>query len=635
MMKYSWNNDELWQLKISQEDFKDFEQPYIGNGIIGTKFDKLVVGTDRLPLWTLSRSVYDGGQQLLVPAWNHIFLEVGGVAYKPEDGKHQLEQVLDIRNAVVTMVDRWEYVCGKTITIYVEMFIPRTFGHASYLSFSIENLDDTANLRFGILGNTLTGDLAMNFSHEDESIMLGDYCTPKQNRHFSQAIKWKCSGMNNVSTHISENNMEVSTSLSKGDVKLELIHALRSYRESSDTRKDVIERVKQLSDIGRDELFKTNSEEWMKLWRSGIAFRNNDFNKEKCILVHQFYYLCTLEVCDYPLGPLGLSNYEWCGSQLWDADVWTFRAILPLWPGFARSIVDFRRKTLDAAREHAWVSGYEGAWYPCLGDDDGRNNTPARYNDELHVNIWIARAAWEYYLTTGDMQFLSNTGWPIISSISDFFSTRVEIGSDGQYHLNCVLGPDESVCECGQLRVNDNFLTNYGVKKLLQTACIAADVLGVKANQQWKKVGDNLFLVQPDAYGIIPEYSGYNGHGIKQADVILTFYPLGYEPDPEIIHRNIKFYRDKQMYYGPLMSSQIESCIMMKHGEKEKGMKRLFDGMAEFTRGSHFIPFECRDNDKSIMLTGIGGELQALIYGYYGADLNSFDKLPRIAQYMD
>ncbi|WP_193438396.1 hypothetical protein [Clostridium thermosuccinogenes] len=57
--------------------------------------------------------------------------------------------------------------------------------------------------------------------------------------------------------------------------------------------------------------------------------------------------------------------------------------------------------------------------------------------------------------------------------------------------------------------------------------------------------------------------------------------------------------------------------------------------MDDGRRGKHYMPFECRDNDNSIMLTGIGGEIQALIFGYYEADLNNLGNIPRIAQYMD
>jgi trehalose/maltose hydrolase-like predicted phosphorylase len=169
----------------------------------------------------------------------------------------------------------------------------------------------------------------------------------------------------------------------------------------------------------------------------------------------------------------------------------------------------------------------------------------------------------------------------------------------------------------------------------MEVACEASDILGKEAKELWKEIMDRIYLLSPDANGIIPEYKGYYGAGIKQADLLLAFYPLGYEVEKEIISKNIKFYRDKLMYYGPLMSAQIESCILMKQGEKEKGLKRLFGGMTEYMKGKHYIPFECRDNDNSVMLTGIGGELQALIFGYYGADLKNTENIPRMAEYMD
>ena len=81
----------------------------------------------------------------------------------------------------------------------------------------------------------------------------------------------------------------------------------------------------------------------------------------------------------------------------------------------------------------------------------------------------------------------------------------------------------------------------------------------------------------------------------------------------------------------------LTAVYLMKMGEKEAGLNRLFKGIDEFTRGKHYILFECRgeDNDNSVMLTAIGGELQALIYGYYGADLDNMAKVPRIKDYMD
>lgn len=638
-MDYSWSNDDLWQIRITQQDFIDFEQPYIGNGVFGTRFDKLVMGTDKKPLCTLSRAVYDGGKQLLLPAWNHVFFEIGGITYTPDSGKHRLEQVLDLRNAKVAMADRWEYRPGKAVIVSVEMFIPRTLGHVGYLSLSVERMEEAATLRFGILGDTLKGYKRMDFSSEGDSAVTGEYGTEKQNRTFAQATAWKSSGLRSFEAGAANRRIEVTAAADGEKMRLELFHVVQSYEESETPRSSAAGKAKRLRTLGRDALLNTSSAEWKRLWKTGLAFETDDRRIAKSLLTHQFYLLCSLEAVSLPLGPLGLSKNGWGGTQFWDADFWIFRAVLPLWSDLARSIVDFRAKTLDRAKALARAMGCEGAWYPWMADEAGANGTPVRYSDELHVNIWIALAAWEYFSAFKDGRYLRETAWPILSGIADFFASRLETGRDGKMHLNCVVGPDESVCESEreQYRVGDDFLTNFGVRRVMEAACAAAESLGISPAACWKGAAERIFLPQPDANGIFPEYRGYSGHRIKQADVILAFYPLGFEADPEVIVNNVRYYHEKTDANGPLMTSQIESCILMRLGEKEAGLKSLFTGMDEFIRGPHFMPFECRnsDNGNSIMLTGIGGELQALIYGYYEADAGNYGRIPRVAQNTD
>lgn len=642
-MYYSWRNDDLWQIRINHNDFDDFEQPYIGNGILGFRFDKLIAGTGEKPLYVISRAVYDDGNQLYLPECNHIGLQLDGVSYKPENGQHNLEQVLDLRNAVVSMRDNWEYKSGKSVCVEIEMFVPRTFGNASYISVSVKNLTETAIIRFGLNGKGLTDFYDMEFSEGNDSEIVGRYLTKIKRRQVSQALKYSCSGLREFKTKVDKDEISVSADSTGQSFKLELFHSVGSYTESSDTYSDALKKVKMLYESGRDSLMDASSTQWKNIWKHGIAFRNKDFEWEKSIIVHQFYLLCSLEVTGYPFGPLGLSKIEWGGLQLWDADFWLFRAILPLWPDFAKSFINYRRECLEGAKNHARSRRFKGAWYGWMTTENGDNITPLRYNDELHVNVWIALAAWEYYVLTGDEVFLRDTSWPIISEIADFFVSRSELEIDGYYHINFVIGPDEAVCENGcyglgpKYRVDDNFLTNFGVKRLLENACKCAEILGQDVKIKWNELKEKIYLLKPNSYGIIPEYEGYNDEGIKQADVILAFYPLGYDAGEDIIRKNISFYANKQLGSGPTMTSQIESCILMGMGEKEAGLNRLFRGIKEFTRGAHYILFECRDieNDNSIMLTAIGGELQALIYGYYGAALNSMEKIPRLAQYMD
>ncbi len=63
------------------------------------------------------------------------------------------------------------------------------------------------------------------------------------------------------------------------------------------------------------------------------------------------------------------------------------------------------------------------------------------------------------------------------------------------------------------------------------------------------------------------------------------------------------------------MTTQIEALLTMRHGNREHGLAHLFTQYEFYVRGADFIPFETPENSNSIMLTGIGGLLQALIFG--------------------
>jgi hypothetical protein len=49
-------------------------------------------------------------------------------------------------------------------------------------------------------------------------------------------------------------------------------------------------------------------------------------------------------------------------------------------------------------------------------------------------------------------------------------------------------------------------------------------------------------------------------------------------------------------------------------------------------RGPFLVPFECRNNDTAVMLTGVGGLLQALMVGWYGWRAGGERRLPRVGE---
>ena len=618
---YGWDNEEFWTITCTEADADGFVRPCLGSGFIGLRVPLTVARTPEVaPVLPLSRGVYDDGCQQFLPEWTALRLEIGGAVYRLDAGRHALRQTLDLRCGLVTMTDRWEYAPGMTLTLTIRLLTSRRRSRGGWLSIAVSGATEPVTLRFGIDGTPVAERFAMRFTHAGETL-IGEYTTAVQRRPVAQGLAWRADGLTVTGYAADDAAATLTATCPAGDCRLELYQWLASYVDGDDVAGRIRGELAAFAAAAGATLLRENGADWRALWERAVALRVRGAEIDQMLAAHQFHLLCSLGTDPLPLGALGLSNMGWRGSNLWDADLWIFRGALPLWPELVRAIPAFRRATLAQAQAHAAQAGFAGAWYPWMPGDDGRNFSSPHYEQELHVNIWIALAAWDAYLMNRDPAFLRDTAWPVIAGIADFFAARAQRESDGCYHLRNVIGPNEAVTEFGPGGCDDNLLTNYGVRRLMAMAEHAAALLGEAPHAPWGEVGARIFVQQPGPDGVIPEYTGYAGAGIKQADVILALYPLGYPASAEVVRANIDYYRAKIMDYGPLMTHQIESCLLMRIGARDEGLDRLFAGMKLFSRGKHHIPFECIGNSGSIMLTGIGGELQALLFGYFGFTL--------------
>jgi trehalose/maltose hydrolase-like predicted phosphorylase len=264
-----------------------------------------------------------------------------------------------------------------------------------------------------------------------------------------------------------------------------------------------------------------------------------------------------------------------------------------------------------------------------MHDEEGQNTTPAAYLPECHNNVWIARLAWDLWLETRDPAVLHDQAWPLLRDIAAFFASRCERDRDGTWHLRRVIGPDEAVCERYHGTCDDNVLVNVAVRWLMQTACAAADLVGQAADPAWTTLARSLTVLAPRPDGVIPEHAAYVDQAIKQADTIMAFFPLDWQAPPDVVRATVEFYSGKAAN-GPLMTTQIEATVLMRLGDRAEGLRRLFARYREYVRGPFLVPFECRGNDTAVMLTGIGGLLQALMAGWYGWRAGGDRRLPRI-----
>jgi len=652
-MGMAWDDDAAWRLTATEADLPAFLPYYTGNGRLGVRVGPLVLdwdgdarplltehGPDRWGqlnarlLLSLAKHAYDGGDQLILPAWNQARLEIGGVAYGEGSGRHRLRNTLDLRDGAVSFEDDWEYRSGRTATIKLRLVVPRSFPCVAWYELTLSGLQDPARLRFGLNAGQVAGSFsAIDYARKGDAL-IGRATTRHQGRTLVQGLRWKGEEWLEAGCERGTEHAWVTVETRSHAASLVVAQAVHCSVDGPEPARRVADDLDALfRPSGLIQVADASRERWRSLWSTGLHFQHPEQRWERLVLASQFHLLASLEEDGlYPLGALGLSRPGWHGSQLWDADFWVFRGILPLWPELARSIVRFRRATLSAAQANAAAYGLHGAFYPWLSTDEGKDITTAHYRQEIHNNIWIALAARAAAGNPPERAFLTETAWPILEGVAEFLVSRATRDADGSWHLRGVVPPDESVCEAprGNGTCDDSVLTNTGARVALQQAMEAARILGRLIPPAWIDAATNLLILQPGPDGVIPEYAGYSGHQTKQADTILAFYPLGLEVTPRVLQQTMRYYHDRVGRGGPLMTCQIEALLTMLHGDREDGLEYLFTEFMRYVRGPFLIPYETPENANSVMLTGIGGLLQTLIYGWYGAGPQRTAAIPRI-----
>ncbi len=152
-----------------------------------------------------------------------------------------------------------------------------------------------------------------------------------------------------------------------------------------------------------------------------------------------------------------------------------------------------------------------------------------------------------------------------------------------------------------------------------------------KPTARWTEVAEGLAVLPPGKDKLIPEYRGYTGHPIKQADLVLAFWPLQTDYPEDVLLANLDYYRER-IVWGPLMSEQVDACIRLRHGfgEREEVLRDFLSRYRRYVRGAFEVPYECIDNSNGLMLTACGGLIQALVHGWFYAGAGKSASVPRL-----
>jgi hypothetical protein len=384
--------------------------------------------------------------------------------------------------------------------------------------------------------------------------------------------------------------------------------------------------AREARDRGFVRLLDEHRAAWGALWQSDILIEGDA--KAQQVAHSELYYLLASATADtaWSPGPCGLTLC-YAGHVFWDADTWIFPALLLLHPERAKPMVGFRERTLDAARQRARQRGFDGAMYPWESDpENGSEQTPhSAYvlgETEIHVNADVAIAQWQYYLATHDRDWLRAHGWPVIREVARFWASRATYDARGhRYEITHV----NSVAESSTDIPNDTF-TNVSAAKALSIATAAASVLGERPDPLWSRIARGLY---------IPLAPGGQHHLAFDPSVVMRREDFGGGPIALLFLPSLDLAMSAELrrndYEFGIRPAPLErvGAGSMNMGPRSIAAVTIGDAAdaaasfaTNFSGGTLKPPFNVRTetagNNVGYFLTGSGGYLQSLIYGFSG-----------------
>lgn len=397
---------------------------------------------------------------------------------------------------------------------------------------------------------------------------------------------------------------------------------------------------------GFEEVAAAHATAWRHLWQrfNGEITGRDPAETERTLLVlrvHIFHLLQTVSPLSRDLD-VGVPARGWHGEAYRGHIFWDELFIFPLLnlriPEITRSLLSYRYRRLGKAREAAAQQGFRGAIYPWQSGSDGREESqrlhlnprsgewvPDNSMLQRHVNCAIAYNIWQYFQTTGDVEFLSFYGAEMFLEIARFWSSIATRNAvSGRYEILGVMGPDEyhdAYPGAERPGLDNNAYSNVMAAWVLWRALDVLELLpggrarelreslGIDADEErrWDEVSRGLKLPFHDD-GIISQFDGYEqleefdweGYAAKygdihrldrilqaegdtpnrykaskQADVLMLLYlfsadelreifeRLGYDLPPESIPANVAYYLQRTSH-GSTLSNVVHSWVLAR-----------------------------------------------------------------------
>nr|XP_054758478.1 protein-glucosylgalactosylhydroxylysine glucosidase-like [Lytechinus pictus] len=395
----------------------------------------------------------------------------------------------------------------------------------------------------------------------------------------------------------------------------------------------------ELRDAGM--LCQMHEHAWQQKWKDGkIDLDGTNLELAKAIYGSMYYITSSLPPqgndVQFPFHFYGISPGDlahggrdpdgYKGHVFWDQETWMFPPILMFHPDIASEMLKSRSHHLQAAKDNAAKNGYRGAQYPWEMAFTGVEVCPATPypTNELHISGDIAFAVQQHLWATNDTTFLEDhDGFEMIKSIAEFWENKVEYNQTLEaYTISNVMPPDEY-----HESVNNSVFTNSIAQISLRLPAYAASLINKSVPAEWAVIADNMFIPFDHKLQYHPEFEGYTpGTIVKQADAILLGYPLMANMTAATRRNDLEIYETYEGANvtdpdGPAMTWGMFAIGWFEMKNLSKAEKFIARSYANIQEPFKIWTETATGAGAVNFVTGMGGFLQAIVFGYGGIRL--------------
>lgn len=394
---------------------------------------------------------------------------------------------------------------------------------------------------------------------------------------------------------------------------------------------------------------------WSRIWETSDINIEGDPENQQGIrfCIFQLYQTYHGDHPGFNIGAKGLTGEAYRGLAFWDTESYCLPFYMFNNPKAARSLLEFRYKTLAEAIERAKDVDCEGACYP-IATIDGTESCDLwqHSNLQLHVGTAISYGIWHYVKNTGDQAFLYSKGAEMLIQISRFYATRGQWGQrSGEYGYFGVMGPDEF-----QLMVNNNCYINLMAQKSFEytldtlrvmkeqapaeyAEVVARTALREEELGDWSSKAQHMRIPLDEISGVYEEHDGffdmphldihsipvtdfplysnwsydrlYRYDMIKQPDVLMFMFLYSGQFSKEAKIANYEYYEPRCIHESSL-SPSIHSILASEIGKHEEAYNFF-----EFATRLDLDNYN-RNTREGLHTTSIAAAWMNIVYGFGG-----------------